>query len=200
MTILGLLALGSVGVWLLALTVLLVLTVRQFALLTVRLDTLGQHATDPPQGEDYDVLNDGLPVGARVPAEVLEAIPDAMDGTVYVLLISALCRSCRLLAADIEDRRQSFTAPFVALVPGPAAVAREIVAMLPPGTRAIHDPVAGTLAQTHLAVRSTPFLLRVERGTLTAKSFVGSVADLAGFMTQYPPVTTPSSAQRLPAA
>lgn len=196
---LGLIALGLCALWLLVLTVLQVLTVRQIALVTAQLDSAGRHAM-PQQEVAHDVLNDGLSVGSPVPAEVLDAIPEAAGGAVYVFLISASCRTCRMLAADIEDQRPTFAGPIVALVPGPPSAAREIAAMLPVGTRTIYDPVAGPLAQTHLAVSSTPFILRLERRQLTAKSFVATVADLTTFAARHPLVAAPDSSQQATSA
>lgn len=179
MNVLGVTAVALIGIWIGALTLLLVLAIRQIGLLTVRLDHL-QSRSDAPLLRD--LKGDGLMIGAEVPVEVVTAVPECRSGFAYLLLISSICNPCRELVAEMQRRHFVHADPLIALVPGPPEIADGLIAMLPTKVRAIRDPHAGVLAQEYLQLRSTPFALLIEDGILAGKAYLHSLDDLVRFI------------------
>jgi hypothetical protein len=168
---LAIVALVVVCAWLGALTLVVVLLVRQIGLLTVRLSVASRA---------FSLDDDGPEVGSSVPEEVTSALPNLQDKQAFLLLISANCVPCRELVADLGEHR--FEQEIVALVPGSMEQASELAALLPPGIRSVLDPEAVRLAEV-LELESTPFALEVERGTVTRKAYLHEgAADLIRFV------------------
>ena len=164
-------ALVLVCAWLGALTLIVVLLVRQIGLLTVRLNVASQALS---------LDDDGPEVGSKVPEEVASVLPGPEVERAYLLLVSAGCEPCRELVADLREHR--FEQNVVALVPGREEQASEIAALLPSGVRVVLDPRATRLAEV-LELESTPFALEVERGTVTRKAYLhAGASDLIGFV------------------
>ena len=169
MSALAIAALVLVCIWLGVLTLVAVLLVRQIGLLTVRLSVADRALS---------VDDDGPEVGSSVPEDL--ALLNMEEERAYLLLISAGCTPCRELVADLGDRR--FEQNIVALVPGSEDQASELATLLPPGIRAVLDPEATSLAES-LKIQSTPFVLEVERGTVTRKTYLyEGASDLIGFV------------------
>ncbi len=161
MSALAIAALVLVCIWLGALTLVVVLLVRQIGLLTVRLSIAG---------EAISLDDDGPEVGSSVPGAVASVLPDGGVERAILLLISSTCTPCRELVADLQGEHR-FEQKIVALVPGPEELARELAALLPSGMRTVLDPQATELAEA-LDLESTPFALEVEGGTVTRKAFL----------------------------
>jgi hypothetical protein len=171
MSALAIAALVLVCIWLGALTLVVVLLVRQIGLLTVRLSVAGQALS---------VDNDGPEVGSSIPEDVASVLPDLEEERAYLLLISAGCTPCRELVADLGER--PFEQDIVALVPGDEGQAGELASLLPSGIRAVLDPEASGVAEA-LRLESTPFVLEVERGTVTRKAYLyEGASDLITFV------------------
>ncbi len=171
MSALAIAALVLVCIWLGALTLVVVLLVRQIGLLTVRLSVAGQALS---------VDNDGPEVGSSIPEDVASVLPDLEEERAYLLLISAGCTPCRELVADLGER--PFEQDIVALVPGDEGQASELASLLPSGIRAVLDPEASGVAGA-LKLESTPFVLEVERGTVTRKAYLyEGASDLITFV------------------
>lgn len=168
---LGISALVLTGVWIGILTLVVLLVVRQIALLTVRLD----HVRTGPA---FDFGNDGLEVGSQVPEEVTAALPELKTDLTYLLLVSATCNPCRTLVSELQGQGFASERNIIALVPGRDELADGLVTMLPPGIPSIRDPQASALAKS-LQIQSTPFALKVEEGIVTRKAYLHSAADLA---------------------
>lgn len=172
-------ALVSVCAWLGILTLVVVLLVRQIGLLTVRLSVASQALS---------VDDDGPEVGDAVPEEVAAVLP---DGQAYLLLVSAGCSPCRDLVADLAGRR--IEQNVVALVPGNEEQADQLLALLPPGVRAVPDPGATELAGL-LNLHSTPFVLEVAEGTVTGKAYLHEgAADFLEFIGAEDPSEEPTT-------
>lgn len=160
-------------VWLVILTVVCVLTVRQIALLTLRFDA---------RGESFSFGDDGLDVGTPIGPEVESALPQLRVGRAYVLHVSASCHSCRELIPAL--RGHGFDAPMIALLTGEGGVADSMAAEFPPEWDVVRDPEA--VEVTHrLAIQSTPFALQVEKGVVTGKAYVKIVDDLVSLVNSY---------------
>lgn len=161
---------GLLGVWLATLSFVVLLVVRQMALLTARLDA----------GNVTIALDeDGLDIGFPVPSDVVEAVPEVREGPAYVLLLSSNCGPCRELLPQL--REQDFDFPVVALVPGSRNSAGDLARSLPDTIRVVRDPAASTIA-TALKIRSTPFVIEAESATVTGKAYLRDTSNLVNLM------------------
>ena len=167
-------ALVAVSAWLLVLNIIMVLVVRQIALLTLRLATRDDVAKPMQESHEhhFDVTNDGPRVGYPVAEETLVALPEARE-IAHVLVVSATCVPCRKLV--VELRRRSFREPVVVLLSGRESVAAGMAALLPPGVRIIRDPDATNVSGL-LNVHSTPFAVSFDRGVVVAKTYLEEAA------------------------
>ncbi len=171
MSTLAIAALVLACIWLGALTLVVVLLVRQIGLLTVRLSVAGGATS---------LDDDGPDVGSSVPEDVAAVLPDRAAERAFLLLISSSCTPCRELVVDLGKHR--FEQKVVALVPGPEEQSGELAALLPSGIGVVLDPEATRLAEA-LDLESTPFALEVERGTVTRKAYLHEGAsDLIKFV------------------
>lgn len=167
-------ALFIVATWLGLLTLVIVLMVRQIALITERIDQTGV-----PQ-----YIDDGPALQSRVPDVVLNAVPQLNTGTTNLLLLSATCTPCRQLAEELQHKVLPKTAAAVALVPGREELADSIVALLPSAVQTVRDPEATEVAQI-LELQRVPSAIVIERGTVIAKAPpVNSADELLSFLTE----------------
>jgi hypothetical protein len=155
MSALAIAALVLVCAWLGVLTFVVMLLVRQVGLLTVRFSM----ATQAMSLDD-----DGPDIGSSLPEDVAEVMPEG--DRAYLLLISEGCDPCRELVAELDGHR--FEQKIVALVPGRQEQAGELAALLPPDIKVVLDPEATQLAES-MDLESTPFVLEVEKSTVTRK-------------------------------
>lgn len=149
------------AVWLGVLSLVSATLVREVAILRVRLDR-GLPSFNPE--------TDGPDIGTAIPPEVRLALPELEYGRVYLLIVSAICATCRDLVPQL--RANEIRAQVVALVPGndPDLVA-SLLELFPSDIRTIRDPQAVTLARV-LQVRSTPFALEIEGDRVTGKAYL----------------------------
>lgn len=158
-------ALVALAVWAAVVTVGLLLCIRQIALLTHRVSTVG---------DAFSFASDGPEIGTELPADVVAVLPPS-NGDSYVLNISASCAPCRELAEELS--RTPIDLPVTALVPGREELAEAIVELLPSSFRVVRDPDATRLAQA-LDIQSTPFVVAAQSGVVVAKSYVNAVRDI----------------------
>lgn len=166
MSALEFVALVLTAVWLLLLTVVTLVLVRQVAILTVRLNRTGP---------SMDLARDGLMIGSEIPPNVVAALPELSEGIVYLLMTSGTCAPCYEVVAEMCDMRIPQTS--VALVAGPAGAASELERLFPSAVRTIRDPQASELAKS-LELHSTPYVLELEDKKVTGKAFLHEAADL----------------------
>jgi hypothetical protein len=172
---LGIAAVVVTSLWLGGLTLVVVLVIRQVALVTIRLD----HLPGPVVGSLED---NGPKLGSRVPEVVTHQLPELETDLSHLLLLSATCTPCREIASELARRPLPNSRSIVALVPGREEMADGVVAMLPPSIRAVRDPDATDLA-TLLEIQIVPSALTVKGGVIAAKAAaLGSAADLIRFM------------------
>lgn len=171
MSALAITALVLVCTWLGALTLVVVLLVRQIGLLTVRLSVASQ---------TLSLDDDGPEVGSTLPEDVASILSDLEENRGYLLLISAGCTPCRELVVELGEHR--FEQKILALVPGREEQASQLAALLPPDIGVVLDPEATELAES-LELESTPFAIEVEGGTVTRKTYLHEGAsDLIAFV------------------
>lgn len=156
---------AMVAVWLAVLSMVVLLLVRQVALLNVRI----------ARGAGAAAARDGLMIGRPIPESVATQLPEVRLGVVYVLLMSAICAPCREVAPQLGRLR--IDEPVVALVPGNGEAVRGLIEMLPSWFRVIADPAATQIAK-ELQIESTPFAFEVEFGIVTGKVFIHEASDL----------------------
>jgi hypothetical protein len=165
-------ALVLVALWLGSLTLLVVLVIRQVALLTERVDRPGA----------IHVMEDGPALGSRAPDEVLASLPRMDTGVTHLLLLSASCTPCRQLAEDLRGKALPQNGTTIALVPGRKERADDIAGLLPGEIQVIRDPDATELAHV-LALQRVPAAITVERGIVIAKAPpLSSASELLGFL------------------
>lgn len=154
------------GLWLGALTLVVLLLVRQLGLVTLRLDMVGGAATPPADGPE---------IGSEIPPDVIGSLPQLAEGLTYLLLISPTCVPCRELAPQLGTVR--LEGRVVALVPGRPEVADDMVAQLPRSFAVMRDPEAAAVAE-RLGLELTPAALEVEDGVVSGKAYLTRAADL----------------------
>lgn len=165
-------ALMVVALWLGVLTVVVLVLVRQVAIIDVR-----------PQLEAQSAQPEvGLLIGTKVPPDAAAALGELNGGPVFLLFLSPTCRPCIEIASEIS--RQSFRWPILALFAGTGDIAADFQALFPPTVHVIRDPAATSVAEG-LEVRGAPFALQIENGVLTGKARLRGVEDLTGFIEAY---------------
>jgi len=162
---LSLAAIAFVSVWMALLTVVVLMLVRQTAILTVRQERVGSSTAQ--------LDDDGLAIGAPLPRSLLDIVPSA-EATALVVL-SAICAPCREFAGRLGKSR--LDGHVIALVAGRAELATPLVSLLPQSMTVIQDPQASALVK-ELATSSTPFAIVVAGGTVVAKRYLHDVDDL----------------------
>lgn len=157
-------ALTLVAGWLGILSVVLLLTIRQIALLSARLD----------RNVPLPLDRDGLDIGAMVPDEVIQTLPQLADGTIYLLLLSSTCSTCREVASSFgaHDGEEQI----VALVPGPEELADALIGELPERMTTIRDPIATEVA-SKMQLETTPFAFEIDGGKVSGKAYLHSYED-----------------------
>lgn len=165
MTGLAIAALVVVGTWLGVLTLVTILTVRQIGLLTLRVAR---------PGDQFSLAADGPKLGSAIPPEVAATVPELARGHTHLVLLSATCTPCRERAAELGRHR--LPPRTIALIPGPAELADGVAALLPRGVSIVRNPAAGHIADA-LQIKSAPFAVAVEDGTVTGKIYLHTLAD-----------------------
>lgn len=155
----------AVVAWLATVTIGILLCVRQLAIVTKRLDVIG----GPPAAGDA-----GLAVGMPVPT-VVEPLLAAKEDGALILLMSATCGPCRVVADEL--RQDGFETPVVVLMPGPEETASEIASLLPATVDVVRDPKASELGRA-LQISLTPFAVAVREGWIVGKSYVNHLEDM----------------------
>lgn len=114
-------------------------------------------------------------IGSDIPTEVLQAVPEAGEGVVYLLLTSGTCAPCHELVPRLAEVR--IEEPVVALLPGGTKAADELATRFPSWIRVVRDPAATKLA-SGLRLQMTPFALELESGQVTGKAYLRNARDL----------------------
>ncbi len=177
------------GVWLAALTLVTGLTVRQIALLTLRLSMWADQNTDqmePTSVPSFWLDNDGPEVGSQIPVEVVKQLPELERERIYILLLSSTCTPCRKVAIEVAKHRFDPSTSIMALVPGPEDLANALIEILPPEIHTIRNPVAVSIAQS-LNIKSTPFALAIENGIVVKKAYMHRSTDFSHFVEEKVP-------------
>ena len=175
---LGTVALVAACIWMGVLTLVLVLVIRQIALLTVRLSN-ANHMPAQQMEDGFSPEDDGPQVGDDVPDEMIAVLPELENDEGLVLLMSATCMPCRELAADLGRRSDELPRlPTVALVPGSdVTLVDALVDLLPKDMRVVNDPDATQFANA-LKIKSTPFGIAVNEGKVVGKSYLHGKSDV----------------------
>lgn len=163
---LGVAALIAAGIWLGVLTFVVVLLVRQLALISAWAQE------QAPGGSRAE----GIDIGAEVPTAALDVLPAMQEGLCYVLFLDGNCQPCRELALE-AGRSPDFAAlrdsiPIGASVRGSGAPSDEIERLLPSWVSVIRSEEADLLAK-NFEVAQTPCIMEVERGRVTGRAIAG---------------------------
>lgn len=157
-------ALVVAAVWLSVLTIVVMASVRQLALLT-------QWVKERGSSQD-----DGLDVGAVLSDEAQLAIPELHDGLCYVVFLGGDCQPCREFAVeasrDEELTKRRDDLEVVAVVTGSQRQAEGMSRLLPSWFRVIRGEEAAHLTDEFL-VQTTPSVYEAERGAVTGRAVAG---------------------------
>jgi hypothetical protein len=159
-------ALAAVGMWLAILSVMVLVLVRQLAVITVRLT----------EGIASASMKGGLTVGMEAPQNVRDALPELRAGPTFLLLTSATCGPCQELVSELGTLDPQPNA--VALLPGHARAADALHRLFPAWIRVIRDPEAYALSQS-LQIDSTPFGMALDGDRVVAKAHLKRATDFA---------------------
>jgi hypothetical protein len=152
--------------WLVILSVLLLLSIRQIGILTVRLSM---------DGERFSLDKDGPEIGSNLPAEVIKIVPEVESLDANFMLLSASCNPCRDLAANLGE--YTFPAKIIVLLAGREELAEGLVSMLPSDFQIVRDPEATQVAAA-FHIESTPFGVGITNGKVIQKAYLHSKDDL----------------------
>jgi hypothetical protein len=168
MTAVELVAVAAVASWLLVLTLVVILLVREIAVLRLG----GREPASSPA-----LPEDGLMIGSPAPAALARAIGDLPDVS-YLLLLSGGCRGCVELAAGLGDAE--FAERLVAVIQGPPEATEDIAKLLPPWIEQVRGDQAEEIF-TELEMRTTPSAFQLEAGEITGKAILRGVHELFTF-------------------
>lgn len=160
------LVIAVTALWLGSITLVVLVLVRQTALLTARLEMSGPRLGTP---------EDGIELGRPVPNEVLALLPNLDPGPHYLLTLSAVCLPCRELVAQLGRRPRGIA--MTALLSGSGEPAAVLDRLMPADVQVVRDPDAARLSGL-LGVKSTPFVMQIREGQVRGKAFLHGVSDL----------------------
>lgn len=166
MSSLAALAVVIAAIWLAALTVAVVLVVRQIGLLTIRLTYSAPHGA----AEEH-----GPAIGAPVPDSVVETLGLNGQGRALVFL-SCSCTPCRDFASQVTI--EQLAGDTTIAISGREELARGVASLLPEGSEALFDPASDDLAQA-FGIQMVPFALYLTEGHVHSKTYLRTPEDLA---------------------
>lgn len=160
----GTIALVVAAVWLAVLTIVVMASVRQVALLT-------QWVNERGASQD-----DGLDVGAALSEEAQLAIPELRQGLCYVVFLGGDCQPCREFAVeasrDEELHKHAEDLRVVTVVTGTPRQVEGISRLLPRWFRVIEGDEATRLTDEFM-VQTTPSVYETEQGAVTGRAVAG---------------------------
>jgi hypothetical protein len=170
MTSLQVVAVSAVAVWLAALSVAVVLVIRQIGLLTIRLTYAAPHGAAESHGP---------PLGSKIPHTASELL--GLNGAPRaVIFLSATCMPCRDFAESIaaEDIDGNITI----LISGRVELAEGVAALLPAECEPLLDPISSEIAND-FGVDMVPFGLLLADGAVRNKTYLKSREELDAMKT-----------------
>jgi hypothetical protein len=186
MTPVVLIAVAAATVWLLALTVALMLCVRQLGALTVRMELIARGAGGHAHG---------AMVGFQLSDELLERAPFLAEGTRAVLLLSGSCSTCAKLIGELEtqgrpDRLSTPDELVILHVRERGSKEEPALGTIRSIGRVIDEPDSTNLARS-LRLANLPSALLIEDGHITATlafiDHVSQIDDMLGGSMQLTP-------------
>ena len=161
------------AIWLVLLSVLMLVIIRQIGILTVRLS----FADATPLLDQ-----DGPEVGSQVPEAVLAILPELETKQMPLLLVSSHCAPCRDLVMTLSQR--SVNARVITLLAGQEQLADDLAGLFPKNFRIIRDPDATIIAES-LKIQSTPFTIGFREGRIVKKAYVYSFDTFLDFVDHF---------------
>lgn len=154
------------GAWMAVLTLVVLLLVRQVALLSVRLslpDAAGLMANDGPE------------LDSTVPEEVQFMTATSFPDRVVLVAFSAGCAPCREIAVGLNENH--FDSALTVLLQGEPEMADPVAAVIPDSFDIVRDPDANRIVEA-LRIRSVPFAVVAEKNVVIAKAYLHTTSDL----------------------
>jgi hypothetical protein len=164
------LALVVATLWLVALTVAVVLVIRQIGLLTIRLTYSAPHGVADEHGPA---------IGSSVP-ETAASLLGLNGDSRAVVFLSSTCNPCRDFAtqASADQLGEDTTI----LISGNPELARGVAALLPKGAESVLDPISQEVASA-FGVGMVPFALYLSDGRVRAKTYLNDPDELVRLRT-----------------
>lgn len=159
------LALVVATLWLVALTVAVVLVIRQIGLLTIRLTYSAPHGVADEHGPA---------IGSSVPETAASLLGLNGDSRALVFL-SSTCNPCREFASQASS--DHLGEDTTVLISGNPELARGVAALLPRGTKPVLDPTSQEVASA-FGVGMVPFALYLSGGRVRAKTYLNDPDEL----------------------
>ncbi len=153
----------ALAAWCAVLTLLLVLTVRQISILTVRVGMLS-----PGLGSG-GLEDDGPPLGTLLPSHVAKLLPEQALVHSNIILIAATCSGCRRLVEAF--RGLTLRSDTLVLLAGEQTLGDALESEIPGAVQVLRDPEATRIAEG-LGIQSTPFAITVDQSVVTDKGYV----------------------------
>lgn len=172
MTGLGVAAIVLTAFWLMALTLLCLVLVRQLSVLTIKTSPqFSRLATGTSSDEAFP-----LETGRPLPEPLFEDAPQLREGHWYIANLSPTCAPCRQFASQLS--KVELPANVLALVAGPAQAVNAMVDSLIPDYVPVLRGEAADRAVALLSLEVTPFLLQIDDGVVSGWSHVSGIEDL----------------------
>lgn len=165
MTGFDLLVVGSVATWLFILSVALLITVRQVAILNVHLERANQSS-------QAFLENDGPELGASI-SELIFSDSVDLKQTTCLLFASVTCTSCRELIVNLGNIDQLKMHTILFLI-GRDDLVAPLIELVPEYIEVICDPIANQFANG-LSIQSIPFGIISVDGRVQSKSYIFSI-------------------------
>lgn len=160
--------LAVIAVWLIALTLGLVVCIRQLRVLTSRVVSHGARRQPSPE---Y------VGTAGVLTERTIQLLPDLAKGTTYLMHLSSDCASCRQVAVQLSEAAENKGLPRVlVLLTGPERQAHAMHTLLADaGLAVLAGEVAEQLADG-LAIEA-PFTLQVENSQVTGWTKMDDISD-----------------------
>lgn len=166
----------AILIWLSVLTIVLLASMRQIAVLSLQAKNNLFSGQDP--------LEDGIEIGEKIPKELYELGFVAADPTQpwFALVMSGTCATCFDVAFNLHN--EDVSSPTVALVAGKPELTENIRTQLPGAISVVEDPAATKIVNGNLKLSTVPFVFEFRDEKLVAKAAVQGSDHLKRFISE----------------
>jgi hypothetical protein len=157
-------ALSMGAAWLAVLSIIVMVSLRQVGILTAWM----MQRKVPAEG--------GLDIGAPIPIQSLDSMPELGHGLGYALFLSGNCVPCQDLASSLESSDEILGLrdkhPVFAVLRGKGNQVEDVARVLPEWVKIVRDPAASSIHE-EFKITATPSIAEVDAGKLTGHAVAG---------------------------